>query len=117
MKTLKELEIIKRSVKDKDTPFSMFGIECDYGWNTIIVEALNKMEELDDKDSYITQIKEKFGELRIYTSSYKESIERQLEQIIEEAEIKASETCEVCGAKGTLRTKGWISVRCDKCAR
>ena len=115
MKKFKELGIVKRSLKQDKTPYALWGAECDKGWDKIIVETVTKLDKLPDNELYITQIKEKFGELRIYTSSYKEEIEKELDSIIKEAEEKASRTCESCGAEGKLRTKGWIQVLCDKC--
>jgi len=114
MKTFEELEIIKRSLKNEDTPFSYYGVECGDGWKPLILEALNKMEELDD-ELYITQIKEKFGGLRLYTSPYKATIENELEEIIAAAEEKASQTCETCGVPGHLRPDGWMRTLCDSC--
>lgn len=114
MKPLQELKIVQRSQLQTDHSFSLFGIECGDGWLSIITEALNKMDSLPDDNLYITQIKEKFGELRIYTSWYNKEIEMDLDNIIEEAEIKASTTCEICGKEGKLRPKGWIQVLCDE---
>ena len=39
----------------------------------------------------------------------------EMETLISEAETKTETTCESCGSPGSLRGKGWLSIRCDKC--
>jgi len=58
-----------------------------------------------------TQVKEKFGILRFYTTACTEPIYK----LIQEAEHISSITCEVCGKPGTLRIDGWYKTRCDHC--
>lgn len=57
------------------------------------------------------QIKEKFGELRVYMSYYNEEIEK----FINEAEELSRKTCERCGAPGEQKGGGWIVTLCDEC--
>jgi hypothetical protein len=60
-----------------------------------------------------TQVKEKFGTLRFYMSSYFD----EFFNFIDEAEKKSAMTCEQCGEPGTLdnSTNYWISTECKKC--
>ena len=62
----------------------------------------------------VIQVKEKFGGLRFYTSY----TTKELNALIDEAEEKASKTCERCGKKGKLRCRrGWYATLCDECAK
>ena len=99
-------------------PSMLFGVETGEGWADIIYEACEKIQESlkslspeAQKDFHFTQIKEKFGGLRIYCSWYTDAID----QIIKEATIKASKTCEVTGEKGKVREiNGWYTCLCDR---
>lgn len=105
-----------QEVIEKNGSFSClncFGIECGRGWFPIIETAVKKIEALNQNIT-ITQIKEKFGGLRIYTDSYTEECEK----IINEAEQAASITCEECGEEGSLHSRGgWLRTVCKKCKR
>ena len=98
-------------------PFEGFGIECGKGWYGILDKLCTKIEAYLDKNSkekeyfYITQIKEKFGGLRFYTSYHFIKIER----YIREAEDECYKTCEICGQPGKCNRSGWLSTLCDKC--
>jgi len=56
-----------------------------------------------------TQIKEKFGTLRIYTSQ----LDPYIEGMIEMAEDMSEHICEKCGNKGRLYTINWHKTLCD----
>jgi len=60
-----------------------------------------------------SQIKEKFGTLRVYMTYETNEIER----FISEAENLSSKTCEECGSIGVLRNDTWIRTLCDKCVK
>jgi len=97
--------------------------ECQDGWLDIIEDLANKLETLIvkfKKDEYpeyeeewpmAAQIKEKFGTLRFYMTSSTTNMKR----VIEEAELKSSETCELCGKTGHRRNTAWITTLCDEC--
>lgn len=59
-----------------------------------------------------SQVKEKFGGMRFYTSGTDDFVEG----LIHMAEQWAARTCEYCGMPGKLRGGGWLSTLCDKCA-
>ncbi|MCK9597110.1 hypothetical protein M0R19_08055 [Candidatus Pacearchaeota archaeon] len=88
--------------------------ECGDGWISIIEEAIEKLEKADP-EIVIEQVKEKFGELRIYIESVNEETREIIRSIINEAEIKANKTCECCGKPGKLRQSGWWKTLCDDC--
>lgn len=62
---------------------------------------------------HATQIKSKFGGLRLYMSHYTDEIDA----VIAEAEAVSRVTCESCGAPGAQRSNGgWVFTRCGTCA-
>jgi len=70
-------------------------------------------EKYDPRLPKVVQVKEKFSTLRFYIDNGNEKID----ELIQEAEKKASETCEVCGQAGSLnRDQNWIVTICDPCA-
>jgi hypothetical protein len=78
------------------------------------VLALDYEEDYDENAFYypqFTQVKEKFGSLRIYYVGGDDNIFN----IIDKAEDKSFEICEDCGAKGKANEGGWIRVNCDSC--
>jgi hypothetical protein len=94
-----------------------FGFECGDGWFAILQELFNKLEQYAVQNNldnfYIMQVKEKFGSLRVYTSYENEEIS----SLIEQAELKSQETCEICGNKGKPNRNGWISTLCKNCRK
>jgi hypothetical protein len=103
----------------------VFGFDCGRGWLPLIDKFCQELEKLLEgkypgyktgKPSFeITQIKEKYGSLRIYTNFTNDDIEA----LIEKYEALSLKTCEECGEKGSPRNiiKGWIRTLCNKCFR
>jgi hypothetical protein len=56
------------------------------------------------------QVKEKFGTLRFYYDGGDDYVRG----MVTLADNLSEVTCEVCGAPGKIRDKGWVSVRCDE---
>ena len=77
------------------------------GWGTLLDEVY---DELPD-DTIVTQVKEKFGGLRVYVDSAPE----EFLDFLDEIEDESWTVCEMCGEPGELRTKGWMKTRCDEC--
>jgi hypothetical protein len=83
-----------------------------------LIASYNHKKELVEKnlEDYIdqlptfTQIKEKYGSLRIYTSKMNEYYEG----MIEMAEDMSEHICEKCGDKGRLYSIHWHKTLCDK---
>lgn len=93
-----------------------FYFECDEGWYDILEHVFKTLEQQNIKVE-MTQIKEKFGALRVYIGFAKDMVEHNMiEQLIDEAERKSETTCERCGKKGKIENiKGWYSCRCKHC--
>lgn len=94
-----------------------FGFDCGDGWYKLLYSlcegiqaVLIKSPEIR-KEFCVVQVKEKFGDLRFYTQGGNKEINK----LIDEAESKSAETCELCGEKGGLREGGWLVTLCDKC--
>jgi hypothetical protein len=87
-----------------------WGIEVGDGWKPLVDEVVTRLAQLPDPPQ-ITQVKEKFGNLTIYLTSYSPDAQ----DILDEVEERASLICEYCGAPGEERDTGWIKVLCDAC--
>jgi hypothetical protein len=118
--------------KDPKESCMAFGCECGDGWYGILREACEKSEPIiarwlaehkNDADykewaPRFSQVKEKFGTLRIYFTTYPQDQDSMnLDDIEEDAEEKSSVTCESCGKPGKLRGQGWYYTSCLLCAR
>ena len=87
-----------------------WGFECSEGWFDLLWNMCVELRKLGF-DTGFAQIKEKFGTLRAYANG----VTDEQWKVIEKAEIDSETICEVCGAVGKLRGKGWVYLRCDKC--
>lgn len=91
-----------------------WGFDVSDGWFKLIYDLSKAITELDDTIE-ASQVKEKFGTLRFYTSGGKRKSFDKVCDLISKAENLSSKTCEQCGAKGKLRGTGWVVTLCDKC--
>ena len=91
----------------------LFGFECMDGWADLIEGSLRQIQryaELEKSDVKITQVKEKFGLLRIYQRGGGENVC----QVLEICELASGCVCELCGKAGKLiMLDGWMLTRCD----
>jgi hypothetical protein len=77
------------------------------GWAKLIDRFYDFAPEWTD----VTQVKEKFGSLRIYCHTDEASFD-----LIEELEKESLVTCEFCGEAGTTKVYGgWYKTLCPKC--
>lgn len=97
-----------------------FYFECGDGWADLLVELcqkirlrLNELPENVAKDIVAIQVKEKYGTLRFYLSSYDQVIE----SFIQDATHKSRLVCEQCGNPGQLRGNAWYYVACEEHTR
>jgi hypothetical protein len=112
-------ELYPRLFRGQDMPVTenlmSFGCECGDGWFTLINTACSLIathEEAAEKSDFLfTQIKEKYGTLRIYYTGGNAYIDG----VVNMAEAMSGETCELCGAPGKRGGISWITTRCDKC--
>lgn len=82
------------------------------GWEDILHELFAKLSVYDNV--IICQVKEKFGQLRIYTNEPKE-LQDTVRALIQEAEEKSSKVCQYCGQPGTIIgcDDGWLRALCS----
>lgn len=88
-----------------------------YGWIWLVLQLHAELEEILP-DYTIAQVKEKFAELRFYIDTYGVGPDdpriEMARDLISAAEAKSRETCQMCGAFGTLRTeRGLYATLCD----
>jgi len=91
------------------------------GWEPLIRQAAAKIEaivgELPEGERALmtsAQVKEKFGVLRWYMTATNERVRAAIREAVETSE----QTCEDCGAPGTLKSlKGWWFTLCDRCRK
>ena len=95
-----------------------WGCDVGDGWFGLIAKTCARVQAVLDADKsksltfVFAQIKEKFGGLRLY---YDGSFP-QFRAIINDAESESFLTCEECGTKKNVETKGhWIKTLCEKC--
>lgn len=76
------------------------------------IERQTQHEQIPDEVEYpkVAQIKEKYGMLRFYA----DYTDKYMDGVIDMAEKMSCHICEVCGAKGELRTTGWWKTLCDE---
>jgi len=115
-KKLKEYSFISPD-PELQRNLTAFGFEIRDGWLSLLEELFDKIQELVDNDPQynaleVVQVKEKYGELRIYINAYWEVIE----DLINEYTRKSKHICEWCGEKGKLHNdNGWLTTLCNKC--
>lgn len=116
---MKNHEMRKYSIIQQDptlrTNLMSFGFECGMGWFPLIYELLDKLQAIEDRDKrglFLTQVKEKFGELRVYTSYDTDEIFDLIQEYCE----KSRSVCEICGAPASLKMTAfrWYRTLCDK---
>lgn len=88
-----------------------FDFSSPAGWDTLVEHLCHRVIALDP-DIKIEQVKDKFGELRFYTSP----TSTEVRELIDAAERESAHTCESCGAPGEHVNKGgWIITVCKNC--
>ncbi len=87
------------------------------GWRSIVEKLVDDITKIAP-ETEITQIKEKFGLLRFYIGGVKHELADSIYALIERADQESGITCERCGTKDNVTTKGsWILTLCDKCRK
>jgi hypothetical protein len=94
-----------------------FGIEHGDGWYGILRAAcvlIDRHEKQRSEPQFrFTQVKEKFGTLRLYNAGFDDYTDG----VVEMAESMSAVTCEQCGDPGTQNKDGWISTLCEGCRK
>ena len=116
MKEVKKYSIVKPDPTLQNNLMA-FGFECGAGWHPLIVELLDELQAISDKEDFdleVLQVKEKFGELRVYVN-YETDV---ITELIDKYSKRSRITCEVCGEVGSMRKyRGWLYVGCEKHVR
>jgi hypothetical protein len=94
--------------------FSMPSCACGDGWYLVVLKALIELDRISgDQPTRITDIKSKYGSLRIYIDAARFSDES-LDEWEMTFESESVFTCDVCGSSCVESTDGaWIQTRCD----
>jgi len=95
-----------------------FGFQCEIGWIGILDNYFAVIDrEMPPGAVYeVRQIKEKLGTLRIYDSSYGETLSsvRAVTEVHRLAEARSLHTCEYCGRRGRFRRRrSYMTVTCE----
>lgn len=93
-----------------------FDVSPPAGWVPLVARLLGRIDTAlapeDRADFRVSQIKEKFAELRVYHSGGDT-----IEALVEEADAEARRTCRVCGQPGKRGPGGWLAILCDDHAK
>lgn len=97
----------------RDTPYALFGFQCDLGWYNILYRLGTTVNSiisgLPENAFYLAQVKEKFGGLRWYYGLDAEQVSerklanRYISEAVRKAEAESFLTCEICGTAGSVR--------------
>ena len=91
--------------------------ECGDGWYNIINDLCHNLQGIN-ADIEFSQIKEKFGTLRVYYDNNGEYDTSNVDELIDYAEKASEDTCEYCGSMvGVTQTDGWIVTLCKDCMK
>lgn len=89
--------------------------ECGYGWSSLIDPIIDRIEEMGGT---VTQVKEKYGRLRIYWDPGEKEIDDSIERAVDEAEEKSATLCELCAAPARLMyARYWYKTLCPAHAK
>lgn len=95
--------------KDSRGSPMIFGCEHGDGWESIVRRMCDILSQ--DASVRLTQVKEKYGTLRVYHSGGNDFHLG----VIAMAEAMSGYTCERCGQPGHTRGTGWLYTLCDGC--
>ena len=110
---------MENEIKNLPTPMQLCSIECGNGWLELIIpiaeyiEKYNKEHPENECPMCFTQIKEKWGGLRVSVNYGT----KELFAMISNAEAESYNICETCGSKEDVGEKynGWYETMCHKC--
>jgi len=119
----KKITEIRNECAEVLTPGIVFAVED--GWLSLIHTTLNAIERILSQHSFlgrarVVQIKEKFGELRIYTravdgNEFPEALGDDLGKLNNTISQMSVVTCERCGDEAETRNLGgYYQTLCDK---
>lgn len=100
---------------DTDAEFPMTCLEIPQGWYKLFYQMCDDIKAVIEKedtmdDFYFLQVKEKYNELRCYSTGSSE-----VEEIIQKYEYISRYICTVCGKPATFEASGYLASFCDDC--
>lgn len=115
------------------TSFLRYGLQVDAGWFQVVIDLMHELRKIGERHQVFitfTQVKQKFGELRVYfTYQHKEptTVSKNRDEpdpimadILTEIDIattRARAICELCGARpAQLRQRPLTQTLCDSCS-
>ena len=86
------------------------------GWYNLFWQCMEDIREPLEKAGlldkfYFTQVKEKYGSMRLYNNG----TTKEVMDILSQYEYLSQFVCETCGKPATITTRGWILNLCDEC--
>lgn len=95
------------AVKSRRAPGASIGVP--EGWTDLMLELHERLVEASPDFAY-AQVKQKWGELRVYVSG----ATAEARDLIAAAELRSREVCEVCGEPGSpcVSSHGWYRALC-----
>ena len=95
-----------------------WGIECWDGWYNLLDGLCgNIMDYCKSRGitpPQFTQVKQKYGTLRVYINLADETIY----DMVDKAENESANICEKCGSNdGVKFTEGWLTALCNNCKK
>ena len=87
-------------------------LEIPDGWVELYNQMMEDIAALGFDDFEWLQVKEKFGEMRCYTTELREE---KLDDVITKYEVMASFVCAKCGKPAVVRTQRYILPYCGEC--
>ncbi len=111
-------KLLRGSSENIQTNLLPFGIETGDGWYYLIDTLCDKIKrhcERTEIDVKVLQIKQKFGGLRFYVSTYDDDIFA----MINFAEALSYTICERCSSMKNVKqtTGGWVETLCEECSK
>ncbi len=89
-----------------------------HGWLNLFQRLCHDIDEAlgpDKRGFRWTEIRQKYGGLRLYYELPRgdEAVARQVDKLVELAELQSEKTCEVCGATGEIEHQDfWLDCLC-----
>ena len=101
---------------DKDFGELVFARGLNGSAGIILVRVISATPEATARfitQTLASQVKEKFGTLRVYLDEHNDTWSR----LVDECEAASCDVCAFCGGQGRLiRDRGWFQTLCDGCA-
>jgi len=106
-------DLFKQKDLDMRQTCMCWGICTGDGWYDLLDRMCEELQRLDVGLTF-TQIKEKFGTLRVYCNGYNDDVNK----IIGKACRLSAKTCETCGSmENVTQSTGWIITLCKPCMK